>query len=601
MKVRGLISVLALLGCIGAYAAPQGEHIVSAKLGYPVGKTDVKADYRANGKAVSTLDNVLGSEASISRIEVVSSSSPEGSYSLNKRLAGERAFFAVQFLQERYGVSDSLFVVKTVDEDWNGVAAYLRRSDKPWKDEALKIIEVAGKNRKAQLQDLWVGEAWDDLMKNAFPGLRKTEVRVVLAAREQERDQILFRRGYRQLDLSQGNSATLEVVKKKIAGGYTGEIKVVGYSSPDGSAAANEKLSLARAQNVKDYIVSNLGYPPDKISVSSGGVDWEKFAATVEYSYYGDDKASVLEILRNQNLSSAQKKRALLALDGGSTWQALKGDQMLELCSVTVTLDDDMVPEEEEEKPVEEKPVVVEEPVVVVEEPVVKEQPEAVTEKEEPEKEAEEIPIEEEPVVVEPSVEVTVTEPVKESETIDKSAKPQKVLFGVGTNLLFDVVTGVNVSLDVPVGKHWDITADYIFPWWKDRNKSFVFQLAHIDLGARYYFKPWEKRDENVMRGWFASASVGAGYYDFALWNPTGVQGEEIKLSVGGGYTWALSPWWRLTAELGVGPVFSQYRIYNAEAPDRLVVQGQYSNVFLRPTAAKISLTYLLHTPVRAR
>ena len=591
MKVRGFISVLALLGCIGAYAAPK-EHGVSAKIAYPVGKTEVNQDYRSNGKAVSTLDNVLGCGASVSRIEVISSSSPEGPYSVNKRLAGQRAFYAVEFLKQRYGVSDSLFVVKTVDEDWKGVAAYLRRSDKPWKDEALKIIEVAGKNRKAQLQELWVGEAWDDLMKNAFPALRKTEVRVILAAQEQERDQILFRRGYRQLDLSEGNSATLDAVKKKIAGGYTGEIKVVGYSSPDGSASANEKLSLARAQNVKDYIVNNLGYPPDKISVSSGGVDWEKFAATVEYSYFGEDKAAVLEILRNQNLSSAQKKHALLSLDGGRTWQLLKGDQMLSLCSVVVTLEDEELPQEKPQEP--EKPVVTEEP-VVVEEPVEPEKPVVVEEEpvEEPEAPVEE-PVK--PVTQEPE-----TEPVKESGIISKTAKPQTVLFGVGTNLLFDAVSGVNVSLDIPVGKHWDITADYIFPWWKDRSKSFAFQLAHIDLGARYYFKPWERRDQNVMRGWFASASVGAGYYDFALWNPTGVQGEEIKLSLGGGYTWALSPWWRLTAELGVGPVFSQYRIYNAESPDRLVVQEDTRNVFLRPTQAKLSLTYLLHTPVRAR
>ena len=591
MKVRGFISVLALLGCIGAYAAPK-EHGVSAKIAYPVGKTEVNQDYRSNGKTVSTLDNVLGSGASVSRIEVISSSSPEGPYSVNKRLAGQRAFYAVEFLKQRYGVSDSLFVVKTVDEDWKGVAAYLRRSDKPWKDEALKIIEMAGKNRKAQLQDLWVGEAWDDLLKNAFPALRKTEVRVILAAQEQERDQILFRRGYRQLDLSEGNRSTLDAVKKKIAGGYTGEIKVVGYSSPDGSASANEKLSLARAQNVKDYIVNNLGYPPDKISVSSGGVDWEKFAATVEYSYFGEDKATVLEILRNQNLSSAQKKHALLSLDGGRTWQLLKGDQMLSLCSVVVTLEDEELPQEKPQEP--EKPVVTEEP-VVVEEPVEPEKPVVVEEEpvEEPEAPVEE-PVK--PVTQEPE-----TEPVKESEIISKTAKPQTVLFGVGTNLLFDAVSGVNVSLDIPVGKHWDITADYIFPWWKDRSKSFAFQLAHIDLGARYYFKPWERRDQNVMRGWFASASVGAGYYDFALWNPTGVQGEEIKLSLGGGYTWALSPWWRLTAELGVGPVFSQYRIYNAESPDRLVVQEDTRNVFLRPTQAKLSLTYLLHTPVRAR
>ena len=591
MKVRGFISVLALLGCIGVYAAPK-EHGVSARISYPVGKTEVNQDYRSNGKAVSTLDNVLGSGASVSRIEVISSSSPEGPYSVNKRLSGQRAFYAVEFLKQRYGVSDSLFVVTTVDEDWKGVAAYLRRSDKPWKDEALKIIEMAGKNRKAQLQDLWVGEAWDDLLKNAFPALRKTEVRVILAAQEQERDQILFRRGYRQLDLSEGNRSTLDAVKKKIAGGYTGEIKVVGYSSPDGSASANEKLSLARAQNVKDYIVNNLGYPPDKISVSSGGVDWEKFAATVEYSYFGEDKAAVLEILRNQNLSSAQKKHALLALDGGRTWQVLKGDQMLSLCCVVVTLEDEELPQEKPQEP--EKPVVTEEP-VVVEEPVVPEKPVVVEEEPVEEPEA---PVEE---PVKPVTQEPVTEPVKESEIVSKTTKQQTVLFGVGTNLLFDAVSGVNVSLDIPVGKHWDITADYIFPWWKDRSKSFAFQLAHIDLGARYYFKPWERRDQNVMRGWFASASVGAGYYDFAHWNPTGVQGEEIKLSLGGGYTWALSPWWRLTAELGVGPVFSQYRIYNAESPDRLVVQEDTRNVFLRPTQAKLSLTYLLHTPVRAR
>ena len=174
-------------------------------------------------------------------------------------------------------------------------------------------------------------------------------------------------------------------------------------------------------------------------------------------------------------------------------------------------------------------------------------------------------------------------------------------LFGVGTNLLFDAVTGVNASVDIPVGKHWDITADLIFPWWKNRNNNLAFQLLHLDVGARYYFKPWENRSQDVLRGWFASASAGAGYYDFALWNPNGVQGEELKLSVGGGYTWALGDWWRLTAELGIGPVFTKYRIYEAETPDRLVVTDQRSNVFLRPTTAKISLTYLLHSTSRAQ
>lgn len=340
MKVRGIISVLALLGsCIGAFAAPVG-HSVSARIGYQVGKTEVNQEFRHNGKAVSTLDNVLSSGAAVSRIEVVSSSSPDGPYSVNKRLAGERAFCSVHYLQGRYSLPDSIFVVKTVDEDWEGVANYLRRSDKPWKDEALKIIGAAGKNRKAQLQDLWVGEAWEDLMKNAFPALRKTEIRVVLAGEGQEQgdDEILFRRAHRQLDLNEGNCATLSKIKKKIDEGYTGAISIAGYASPDGSPSANEKLSLARAQSVKDYLVKNLGYASDRITVSSREVNWEKLAATVENSYYGEDKARVLEILRDFSLSSAQKKHSLIVLDGGNTWQSLKYNQMLPLCSATITL-----------------------------------------------------------------------------------------------------------------------------------------------------------------------------------------------------------------------------------------------------------------------
>ena len=102
MKLREFISVLALLGCLGAYAAPK-EQSVSAKIGYGIGKTEVNTSVRSNGKAVDVLDNVLG-EARVSRIEVTSASSPDGPYSVNKRLAGERASQAVEFLKGRYGL-----------------------------------------------------------------------------------------------------------------------------------------------------------------------------------------------------------------------------------------------------------------------------------------------------------------------------------------------------------------------------------------------------------------------------------------------------------------------------------------------------------------
>ena len=338
MKKRAFISILALLGCIVTFAAPK-EQSVSAIIGYGIGKTEVNLDLRANGKAMEVLDNVLG-EAQVSRIEVISTSSPDGPYSVNKRLVGERASQVVEFLKGRYGLADSLFVIKTVAEDWQGVANYLRRSDKPWKDDALAIVESARKNRKTQLQDLWVGEAWDDLAKNAFPGLRSTKIRVVMEPRplEQEKDRLLFSRGYRQLEMSDGNSAVLSSLKERIAAGYDGVITLTGYSSPDGSTAANNKLALARASVVRNYLVDELHYPASKIVIENGGVDWEIFASTVENSYYGVNKGRVLEILRDQNLSSSQRKRALIAL-GGNTWAKLKQEQMDRLCAVKIGLE----------------------------------------------------------------------------------------------------------------------------------------------------------------------------------------------------------------------------------------------------------------------
>ena len=574
----------------GHAAAPAGEE-VSAVLKYKIGNSQVNPEYRSNSAAIEVLDNVFSDHAVLPLIEVTVSSSPDGVYGSNLRLARERADAVVGFLKERYpSLSDSILTVKRIiAEDWEGVDRYLQSTEKPWKDQALQIVRYGGNNRKEKLQDLWAGEAWDDLVKNAFPSLRRAVVRVVLPERAYSQTDFLFRRGYRQLDVNYaGNSNVIESLRQKIAEGYNGGIVLTGHHSPDGSAAANEKLSLARARIVKEYLVNELGYPDEKIDIVSGGTDWEKFASAAEYSYCGPDRTRVLSILRNNDLSSVAKKQQLLSLRGGETWKKLKENQMLRLCSVSVSYNNQepgLVPDNNKDDAgqIEEpEKITVQESVVFTEEEKVQEQ----VEEQKTETIIETEKIEEKPV----SKEITESVP-----PIITPLPCKKALFGVGSNILFDLATAVNASIEILVGKHWGITADAIFPWWKNRNANLAFQIMHFDIGARYYFKPWEQRNQDVFRGWFASASAGAGMYDIALWNPTGIQGEEIKLSVGGGYTVAIGNWWRMTAELGVGPIFTKYRVYEAEAPDRLVFKGNYSKAIPSPTTAKISLTYLLH------
>ena len=598
-----------MLSCLGLHATPR-ERAVGTRLAYPIGQSGVDPAYKGNAEALRLLDEAIGDGSAVTRIEVKGVSSPDGPFSSNRRIAGQRAQLTVDFLKERYaGLPDSLFVVKTLAEDWAGLENYVVVSDKPWKDEALQILQGAPAKRKALLQELWVGEAWDDLLQNAFPRMRRTEIHVVLEGDSAPGKRILFRRGYRSfVGTDPGNAEILEEIKAKLQGGYTGPIVLTGYSSPDGSASANEKLSFARAQYLKDYLVKELSVPEEQIVIKNGGVDWDGFAVTVENSYYRADKARVLEILRDRQMTDVEKKRALLALDGGKTWKELKNSQMPLLCAVDVSFEGGAESPPEVKLEVEEKPEPEPRPQPEPEpqpEPVVEPTPEP-----EPEPVVEPEPAQEPEPIVEPEPQPVVEpepQPVVEPTLLPVPVPEPKPLasagtafVGIGTNLLYDAVTAANVSLDIPVGKHMDITANLMFPWWKNRSKDFAFQLVHLDLGTRYYFKGWEQPDQHVFNGWFVSGSAGLGYYDFAPWGD-GVQGEEIKFSLGGGYTWRLGNWWRISAELGVGGIFSRFRTYEAQSPTVLMVKNQGDLIYLGPTNAQISLTYLLHKRTEAR
>ena len=115
----------------------------------------------------------------------------------------------------------------------------------------------------------------------------------------------------------------------------------------------------------------------------------------------------------------------------------------------------------------------------------------------------------------------------------------------------------------------------------------------HGQIGARYYFKPWQQRDANVFRGWFVSASAGAGMYDIAP-GGDGVQGKEIMGLLGGGYTFRLSPHWRLDTAIGAGAMWTPYTTYYDAGNREVLVKKDEGQRILPAPEAKISLIYLI-------
>lgn len=173
---------------------------------------------------------------------------------------------------------------------------------------------------------------------------------------------------------------------------------------------------------------------------------------------------------------------------------------------------------------------------------------------------------------------------VKEEPVFQSSDWP---VVGIYTNVLFDAMTAANVGVHFSFNPHWDIEAQYIFPWWKNRDRKFALQVQHLNLGARYYF-----RTQDPLSGWFVSAGIGGGIYDIAPWG-NGVQGWEAQVSLGGGYSWRLGKNWRLEASAAVGPVYTAYDTYEHEAGG-IFKTTSARRILASPTNLQLSVIYLI-------
>ena len=166
-------------------------------------------------------------------------------------------------------------------------------------------------------------------------------------------------------------------------------------------------------------------------------------------------------------------------------------------------------------------------------------------------------------------------------------------LAGISSNLFLDALTAVNLGIEVPIGRHWGAHIGITTPMWSSADGMRAMQIQCLDLGARYYLKPWEYRGSDVYKGWFFSAAVATGKYNLA-WNGQGVQGTAIIGGIGGGYTWAFGPWWRLDLSGNIGMMISDFTRYDLVG-DGALPGGVIHSRLPDPGSFKVTLTYMIH------
>ncbi len=194
-----LLLVLLLLLPVAASAQADNTittaDTVGVKVYFRQGYSTLQPAFRGNGirldefmRRVSEMH--ADSTARLNSIDIVAYTSPEGSFTLNRKLARKRAENISAYLRGNMPfLSGSLFNVQPKGIDWNGLAAMVEASDMRYRSEVLNILrnvpETTYRNGKLvdsrlkRLMDLRGGRPYNYMLTHFFPELRAAGAYVV--------------------------------------------------------------------------------------------------------------------------------------------------------------------------------------------------------------------------------------------------------------------------------------------------------------------------------------------------------------------------------------------------------------------------------------
>ncbi len=193
-----------------------------------------------------------------------------------------------------------------------------------------------------------------------------------------------------------------------------------------------------------------------------------------------------------------------------------------------------------------------------------------------------------------------IAQPIYAPQSVDWPLRGEDVakipLFALKTNLLYDAIITPNITLELPIGGRWSISAEWIFAWWDDSKHLRCYEYLSGGLQARYWFTPHTR--DYPMRGWFVGGYIQAGYYDVER-RGRGAQGQMWGMNGVGGYTHHLVRNLRMEYSVALGFINTPYNKYveTLDCSDELVLQrykkGRY--MWWGITRVDISLVWMLY------
>lgn len=153
------------------------------------GHYNLDLSYRTNKESLESIyaqmaEIYYDSTRFFRHVQIISGTSPEGSYSFNQRLSKNRLNALKNYIQSRLPIPDSIFVQESRGINWIDLIALVEESDMPNKEDMLHILrdvpeieEVDGRvtyPRKKAMEQLDGGRPYRYMYNHFFPVLRQS-------------------------------------------------------------------------------------------------------------------------------------------------------------------------------------------------------------------------------------------------------------------------------------------------------------------------------------------------------------------------------------------------------------------------------------------
>lgn len=387
---------------------------------------------------------------------------------------------------------------------------------------------------------------------------------------------VCFRVGQRQYDPSLGDNRILmddflAKVRHEASGNNIESIVVRGYASPEGGAKANERLAHNRCLTIADYIASNTGIERNLIHEKPMGVDWSELRHLVAENPDVPSREKILEILDNTPVwifspdgkIIDSRKKQLMDLRGGRPYNWMLAHLFPQMRNAVAV----MLYTKEQPKPLVSEVIVNDESSTVSETTV--EQPET---------------------VVAETTTTIIDEPVEAEyaqvpiETPETPLEYKRLHFALKTNLLYDAALLPNLELEWLINDNWSVSVEGDVAWWKPSFTK-VYRLAVVSPEVRYHIRP-----RAPWHGMYVGLFGGGGLYQLEN-GGDGYRGEGGMGGLSFGYMWPLGKHFSFDAEIGVGYLYSRYKVYQSLDGHKLYLRTKSLN-YVGPLKLKFSIAW---------